>query len=73
MAGPSHLWRRWKAFAHKAARVQSNIILTLLYFLVFLPLALVRRPFADRLDAGHATWRERTPVSHDIDAARRQF
>ena len=67
------LWARWKAFARVAARVQSNIILTILYFLVFLPLALVRRPFAGKF-GGHADhWLERQPGPHDLPAARRQF
>jgi len=67
------LWARWKAFARTAARVQSNIILTILYFLVFLPLALVRRPFADPLDSGNRAWRVREPSARDLPSARRQF
>jgi hypothetical protein len=66
------LWTRWKGFAHRAARVQSNAILTILYFLVLLPLALVRRPFANPL-AAPPTWHERPPISHDLISARRQF
>lgn len=67
------LWARWKAFARVAARVQSNIILTILYFLVFLPLALLRRLFAGQF-GGHADgWLERQPAPRDLPAARRQF
>ena len=66
------LWSRWKAFAHRAARVQSNIILTILYFLVLLPLALVRRLFANTL-AEAGIWHQRPPAIHDLNVARRQF
>jgi hypothetical protein len=69
---PPPLWTRWKAFAHRAARVQSNVILTILYFLVLLPLALSRRLFASPL-AAPPTWHERSPISHDLISARRQF
>jgi hypothetical protein len=72
MPASARLWIRWKAFAHRAARVQSNVILTILYFLVLLPLALLRRPFADPL-AASPVWRERSSASHDLDSARRQF
>ena len=66
------LWSRWKTLAHRAARVQSNIILTVLYFVVLVPLALLRRPFANPL-AGSPVWRERPSVPHDLVSARRQF
>ena len=67
------LWARWKSFARQAARVQSNIILTILYFLIFLPLALLRRPFAPRFGGGADAWLERQASPRDLTAARRQF
>ena len=67
------LWARWKTLARHAARIQSNIILTVLYFLVFQPLALIRRPFSPAFGSGSDRWREREPAPHDVSAARRQF
>jgi len=67
------LWARWKTFARHAARVQSNVILTVLYFLVFLPLALLRRPFTPAFGAEDGAWRERPPSPRDAASARRQF
>jgi hypothetical protein len=67
------LWDRWKTLARHAARIQSNIILTVLYFLAFLPLALLRRPFAGPLGGRADQWRERPPAPRDIASARRQF
>lgn len=67
------LWARWKTLARHAARIQSNIILTVLYFIVFLPLALIRRPFSPPFGSDADAWRERQPVEHDVTSARRQF
>jgi hypothetical protein len=67
------LWARWKAVARVAARVQSNVILTILYFLVFLPLALIRRPFAGPFGGDAPGWLERPPAARDLPAARRQY
>jgi len=66
-------WARWKAFARQAARVQSNVILTVLYFLVFVPLALLRRPFAAPLTKDPGQWRERLPAPRDVVSTRQQF
>jgi hypothetical protein len=70
--------RRWMAFAEVLGRVNTRIILTLLYWLVMTPIGLVRRAFADPLDRtlhdGRTTsWvaRSREPV--DIARYRQQF
>lgn len=67
------LWARWRQLARAAARVQSNVILTVLYVLVLVPLALLRRPFAPAFGAGHDAWLERSPTPHDLPSARKQF
>ena len=67
------LWARWKTLALHAARLQSNIILTALYFLVFVPLALLRRPFTEPLGKDPGRWRERSPAARDIASTRRQY
>jgi hypothetical protein len=66
------LWSRWKALARRAAVIQSNVLLFILYFLVFLPIALVRRIGTPRFGS-HAGWQPHGPEPHDLDAARRQF
>jgi hypothetical protein len=70
------LWQRWKRLAHRAAVFQSNVLLWVLYYVVFVPLALVQRPFTDPL-----ALRQRRPAWHPraaggengVEAARRQF
>ena len=37
------LWTRWRRLAHKAAVVQSNIVLFAVYFAIVVPVAFVRR------------------------------
>lgn len=60
--------------ARTAAAVQSNVLLWLVYFVMWVPLGAVRRLFADPLRR-HAppAWHERPSVAADLQAARRQF
>jgi|SoiMethySBSTD1v2_1073268.scaffolds.fasta_scaffold5702480_1 hypothetical protein len=74
MAGT--VWDRWMALARKAAAVQSNVILWLLYYVLFLPIALIQRPFSDPLGTQNTTaphWRERSDGPQDTKAAGLQF
>jgi hypothetical protein len=71
MAG--RFWRRWKRFAHRAAEIQSLVILTALYWIVVVPIGLVRRP-RRRDSAPPPRWKTREPVGPiGVEAARRQF
>jgi hypothetical protein len=65
---------RWMQLARSAALVQSNVLLWLFYVVLWVPLGLTRRLFADPL-ARHAppAWRERPASSHDLASVRRQF
>ena len=67
---PSRLWTRWKRFAHRAAEIQSLIVLTLLYWVVVVPIGLLRqrRPAAE---PPHWIARE-APGPIGLDDARRQ-
>ncbi len=66
------LWTGWKALAHEAARIQSIVVLTVLYYLMFVPLAWLRRPFGDPLRDGSDRWRARPRAAHDLASSRRQ-
>jgi hypothetical protein len=70
------LWERWKAIAHAIGTVQARIVLSLLYFLVLGPMALVRRLLADPLDlrprARPSHWTPRPPADVSLGRARRQ-
>ena len=41
----SILWQVWKRFAHRVARIQTAILVTIFYFLVLTPIGLVAHLF----------------------------
>jgi hypothetical protein len=71
------LWTGWKRVAEKVARLQTAILLTLLYILLVLPFGIMARLFADPLGirpaSGGSWWRARPSPRADLDTARRQF
>jgi hypothetical protein len=69
---PRRLWSRWKRLAHRAAEVQSLIVLALLYWIVVVPVGLTRK--RARRPGARPEWKTRPaagPVS--VADARRQF
>jgi hypothetical protein len=69
------LWRGWLAVARKIGRFQSQVVLTLFYFVVVAPFALAVRLFADPLSPrGAAAWH---PLTRDdrsaLSIAKQQF
>ena len=71
------LWRGWQVVARKIGYVQSQIVLTLVYFVVIAPFALAVRLCSDPLQLrGASSWHwlpqtRQAPV--DLDALRQQF
>ena len=75
LAPVEHAWMR---FAEVVGRVNTRIILTVLYALVFTPIRLIRRAFGDPLDRrmrdGRASvWVRRPPAPVDPARYRQQF
>ena len=71
------LWARWKVLAHIVGNVHPRVILTLFYFVILPPFALivnlVRDPLSLRAPRGASFWLAR-PASEGADeAGRRQF
>ena len=67
-------WQRWRRFAHRAAVVQSHVLLFLLYVLVVVPVASVGKLFGTgRAVLRSAGWREIERPPDDLDSAHRQF
>jgi hypothetical protein len=67
----SRVWKRWKRFAHRAAEIQSFLLLTVLYWLIVVPIGLLRKR---RSAAAPPKWilrEESGPVG--LDDARRQY
>jgi saxitoxin biosynthesis operon SxtJ-like protein len=71
------LWRKWLAVAHAIGRVNSRIVMTLVYFVAMAPFALAVRWFADPLRVrAQAAWRPLelpTPPPSALDLVQRQF
>jgi hypothetical protein len=70
--------RGWMRFAEVLGRVNSRIILTLLYYVVFTPVGIVRRWLGDPLDRGMrdgrpSVWVERPRQPVDPARYRQQF
>jgi hypothetical protein len=71
------LWRGWKEIAGYIGDFQARLILTVFYFTVFVPFALIARlgrdPLLVRRRPSASGWLARTPAETDLPAARRQF
>jgi hypothetical protein len=71
------LWRGWLTVAKKIGRVQSQLILTLIYFVILAPFALAVRLFLDPMDLrGTRSWRWPQGGAHStpsLDSVRQQF
>lgn len=72
------LWTFWKAYTHRASGYQSAILLTLIYYLVLGPSAIVARLTGKellRLSVGQVRtyWVERPPMEKTLAALERQF
>ena len=71
-------WTGWKRLAHKVARVQTIILITIFYFLILVPLGALFRMFgwdpleAKGLQSGRTSnWKEVTPKSPELESLRR--
>ena len=74
MAPGQTVWQRWKRLAHRAAVVQSHVLLFLMYVLVVVPVAAVGQMFgARRALLGSDGWRALNDSGEDLTSARRQF
>ncbi|HEX7231907.1 MAG TPA: hypothetical protein VF452_16020 [Candidatus Binatia bacterium] len=71
------LWERWKRIAKKIGDVQARIILTVIYFIIVGPFALVLRLAADPLslkNSAKQAWREKPePKESALKRAMNQF
>ena len=70
-------WARWKAIAHVIGNFQARVLLSLFYFLVVPPFALIVKVWKDplrlRLHRGTSGWIERPAAETSSEAGRRQF
>lgn len=74
----SLLWRGWKKFAHVLGMVNTRILLTVTYFVIFAVAAigvlLSRADLLDRkMDKQPTYYRNREPFKDTLQTVRRQF
>lgn len=71
------IWMSWRAFNRMMANYQSRIVLTLLYYSLFAPLAMIVRVSSSskRMDStkGESFWIARPARNSDLASLRRQF
>lgn len=76
-AALSSAWDRWKVIAHAIGNFQARVLLTLFYFVVAPPFALIvklaRDPLGLRPPRRPGFWTARPETAPDAAAARRQF
>jgi hypothetical protein len=68
-------WAAWKRVAHWIGEKQATLIYSVLYYLVIVPVGLLRRPFTDpfqyRRRSSPSFWVARPPAAATLDDARR--
>lgn len=70
------LWQRWCRVAEVIGHVQTYLFLSLFYFVIVLPFALITRlctdPLQLRAAPGRSGWRPGRRVEPSLESARRQ-
>lgn len=73
----SNLWQRWKNFSHRMGGFQSRLLLSLFYFILVTPFALIVKLFSDPLrlkeKSAESYWLSRAAAKPDLEDSRRQF
>ena len=71
------LWERWKVLAQRIGDFQARVILTLVYFVILGPMAIVlkllRDPLGLKPPAGSSIWVSKPAHEDSLEASRRQF
>ena len=71
------LWYRWKKISFKIAVFQSKILLTVLYFILLTPVAIIAKFTTDPLklrDTGASSWWEdRGKEELSVETLKKQF
>lgn len=73
--GPRRAWELWRAFGQVLGDLIARVAMTIFYFTVFVPFALVARLSHDALDMRDSSppyWRRLDPESDSFERARKQ-
>lgn len=68
------IWDLWKKFALKFGEFMSGVFLTLFYFLIVTPHAILMKCFSDPLQLkSQPSWKPRKPESKTLEEYKHQF
>lgn len=71
------LWQSWGNFSRRMGNFQTRIFLSLFFFILVSPLALVVKTFSDPLSIKHGSsnsyWLTKAKTEIDLEQSRRQF
>ncbi len=78
MAMLRKLWTGWKTFAHILGKIQTAIVLTLVYYVAIGPISLIGRIagrdlLALRRSGAPSYWVQLPQITSNTDRARKQF
>ncbi|KKU10005.1 MAG: hypothetical protein UX13_C0023G0005 [Candidatus Woesebacteria bacterium GW2011_GWB1_45_5] len=66
-------WEKWKSIAEKVGAVQAEIVFSLLYYVLTVPLGLIMSPFGDFLEIKKfPVWEKYTSDSDNLNQLRDQ-
>lgn len=66
-------WSKWKIIAGKVGNIQADIFLTVIYFLIILPISLIRKLSGNGKDIERASyWIIRPKFKQDMNWAKKQ-
>ena len=75
--GPRELWAAWKKVARKIGDFQARVLLTIFYFVLLAPFALIMRRTSDPLALKPGTQRgwgvRQNAPEYTVEMARKQF
>jgi hypothetical protein len=69
-------WKAWKAFGHFMGNMVARVVLSLFYFTIFVPFAVVARLFTDPLGLKNSHenfWLARSTADQTLNEVARQF
>ena len=66
------IWEYWKKFGKILGKIQTTIILTVIYFVVISPIGLIKSIFTPKKHSG-SYWLDLTEMNHDQEEAYEQY
>jgi hypothetical protein len=66
-------WRRWQRIAHRAAEIQSRVLLVLVYFALVTPVTVVIGFAKSRGASGTPKWHPVASPPESVESAKTQF